>query len=404
MRRPEWDHHNIRKNRIMQILKKINRYGLTIVFLLFIASMGVWNLPEAKEAVQNSTEKSWAGISRSLEHYYGEELKGRYRFIEANGLVKRMAFLRTCNDTVRLDNGDLERLSNHFDVQDTADSLILLYESCKELEIPFLCVFAPSKVCQYDTGLSVGVPDEVNPVASQVIEHLKNAGVPVMDLRQLLHEEGLSHEDLFFHTDHHWNLEGAFWGYQKLAERLNAEYGYEIAPFLTDLANFDQINFPKGFLGSYGKRTGKYFGGADDISVILPDFESHLQMEVPERNLVREGDFSQALLDFSQITDARYYDDSHIPYAVYTGDDYNLMRITNEDAVNDKKLLLLKDSFARPVASFLSLGIRQIEAIDLRIEPKISVKEYLKTNRPDTVVVMYSIWALKDYNLIDFGL
>ena len=87
-------------------------------------------------------------------------------------------------------------------------------------------------------------------------------------------------------------------------------------------------------------------------------------------------------MDFSQITDSGYYDEGHIPYAVYTGDDYNLMRITNEDAVNDKKLLLLKDSFARPVASFLSLGIRQIEAIDLRIEPKISVKEYLKeTNR-----------------------
>ena len=75
-----------------------------------------------------------------------------------------------------------------------------------------MCVFAPSKVCQYDTGLPVGVPDEVNPAASQVIEHLKNAGVPVMDLRQLLHEEGLSHEELFFHTDHHWNLEGAFLG------------------------------------------------------------------------------------------------------------------------------------------------------------------------------------------------
>lgn len=127
-------------------------------------------------------------------------------------------------------------------------------------------------------------------------------------------------------------------------------------------------------------------------------------MEVPDRGIVREGDFSQALLDFSQITDAWYYDDSHIPYAVYTGDDYNLMRIINENAENDKKLLLLKDSFVRPVASFLSLGIRQVEAIDLRIEPKISVKEYLNAHKPDTVVFMCSIWALKDYNLIDFGL
>ena len=388
----------------MRIWKMISRYGLTAAFLLFIYGMAVWNLPEAKAAVENSQEKTWAAVSGSMEQYYSEELKGRYRFVEGNGLAKRLAFLRTCNDTVRLDNGDLERLSNHFDWEDTADSLIKLSEYCRKLEIPFLCVFAPSKVCQYDTGLPLGVPDEVNPAANQVIERLENAEVSVLDLRRDLHEEGRSHEELFFHTDHHWNSEGAFWGYQKLTERLNADFGYEIDDTLRERENFCQKDFPEGFLGSYGKRTGKYFGGVDDISVILPDFEVSLRMEVPDRGIVREGDFSQALLDFSQITDAWYYDDSHIPYAVYTGDDYNLMRIINENAENDKKLLLLKDSFVRPVASFLSLGIRQVEAIDLRIEPKISVKEYLNAHKPDTVVFMCSIWALKDYNLIDFGL
>lgn len=388
----------------MRIWKMISRYGLTAAFLLFIYGMAVWNLPEAKAAAENSQEKTWAAVSGSLEQYYSEELKGRYRFVEGNGLAKRLAFLRTCNDTVRLDNGDLERLSNHFDWEDTADSLIKLSEYCRKLEIPFLCVFAPSKVCQYDTGLPLGVPDEVNPAANQVIERLENAEVSVLDLRRNLHEEGRSHEELFFHTDHHWNSEGAFWGYQKLTERLNADFGYEIDDTLRERENFCQKDFPEGFLGSYGKRTGKYFGGVDDISVILPDFEVSLRMEVPDRGIVREGDFSQALLDFSQITDAWYYDDSHIPYAVYTGDDYNLMRIINENAENDKKLLLLKDSFVRPVASFLSLGIRQVEAIDLRIEPKISVKEYLNAHKPDTVVFMCSIWALKDYNLIDFGL
>lgn len=388
----------------MRIWKMISRYGLTAAFLLFIYGMAVWNLPEAKAAAENSQEKTWAAVSGSLEQYYSEELKGRYRFVEGNGLAKRLAFLRTCNDTVRLDNGDLERLSNHFDWEDTADSLIKLSEYCRKLEIPFLCVFAPSKVCQCDTGLPLGVPDEVNPAANQVIERLENAEVSVLDLRRNLHEEGRSHEELFFHTDHHWNSEGAFWGYQKLTERLNADFGYEIDDTLRERENFRQKDFPEGFLGSYGKRTGKYFGGVDDISVILPDFEVSLRMEVPDRGIVREGDFSQALLDFSQITDAWYYDDSHIPYAVYTGDDYNLMRIINENAENDKKLLLLKDSFVRPVASFLSLGIRQVEAIDLRIEPKISVKEYLNAHKPDTVVFMCSIWALKDYNLIDFGL
>ena len=129
-----------------------------------------------------------------------------------------------------------------------------------------------------------------------------------------------------------------------------------------------------------------------------------MKMEAPDRGIVREGSFSQAILDWSQIEDSWYYDEGHIPYAVYTGDDYNLLYHTNEEAEEDKKILFLKDSFVRPVASFLNLGVRRVEAIDLRIELKISVKEYLEENRPDTVIFMCSIWALKDYNLIDFGL
>jgi hypothetical protein len=393
------------------LLEKINRLGLTAAFLASVAFMAVWNLPGAGRAAIKAMEqeeagnrKLWAGIPGALDSYYSESIKGRYRFIEGNGLIKSLAGLRTCNDTVRLDNGCLERLSNEFHIEETIESLTKLNQYCQEQGIPFLCVLAPSKVCRYDPGLPVGVPDQVNPGADQVVAGLREEGVFVMDLREILHEEGLSHEEMFFHTDHHWTSEGAFWGYQKLVERLNSDYGYSIDKSLTDRDNFCEKDFPEAFLGSYGKRTGKYFGGVDDISVILPDFPTNLQTEVPDRGLVREGDFSQAILDWSQIEDSWYYDDSHIPYAVYTGDDYNLIRHTNQTAGEDKTVLFLKDSFVRPVESFLSLGVRQVEAIDLRIEPRISVKDYVAENRPDMVIFMCSIWALKDYNLIDFGL
>lgn len=384
------------------LLEKINRLGLTAAFLAFMAFMALWNLPGAGQTVESRV--LWSEIPGALDSYYSEGIKGRYWFIEENGLVKRLAGLRTCNDTVRLDNGSLERLSNEFRIEETIESLTKLNQYCQDLEIPFLCVLAPSKVCKYAPGLPAGVPDQVNPGADQVVAGLRKEGVSVMDLREILHEEGISHQEMFFHTDHHWTSEGAFWGYQKLAERLNASYGFSIDESLTDRSNFCQKDFPESFLGSYGKRTGKYFGGVDDISVIMPDFPTNLRMEVPDKGLVREGDFSRSILDWSQIEDSWYYDDSHIPYAVYTGDDYNLIRHTNETAGEDKTVLFLKDSFVRPVESFLNLGVRQVEAIDLRIEPRISVRDYVAESRPDVVIFMCSIWALKDYNLIDFGL
>ena len=406
--------------KLFRMVKTGNRHGLTALFLAFIALLGLYNFPaaaktgwkaaaEALEEARNGQPAAgplnvWDRLVAALDGFYLENLRGRYRFIEGNGLAKRLAGLSTCNETVRLENGYLERLDNQFDVEETADSLIALNEYCRDLGIPFLCVLAPSKVCKYDPGLPAGVPDQVNPGADRLIGLLREQGVDVMDMREILHKEGLEHDSLFFRTDHHWTSEAAFWGYQKLADRLNRDYGYHIEERLTDRGNFQSVNFPEKFLGSYGKRTGKYFGGVDDISVIFPDFQTELKLEAPARGIVREGGFSEAVLDWSQIEDSWYYDDSHIPYAVYTGDDYNLLYQTNELAAEDKTVLFLKDSFVRPVASFLNLGIRRVESIDLRIEPKISVKDYLAENRPDTVIFMCSIWALKDYNLTDFGL
>ena len=395
---------------ILGILKWWNRHGLTLLFLGVTAALGLYNFPTAARSVKEALEGErteatvWGQAAGALDSFYTESLKGRYPLIETNGLMKRAAGFSTCNETVRLEDGHLERLSNVFDVEDTAGRLTALNEYCQELGIPFLCVLAPSKVCKYDPGLPVGVPDQVNSGADRLAELLKTQGVDVMDLRDNLHEEGLDHHSLFFRTDHHWTSEGAFWGYQKLVQRLNESYGYAIEESLTDRSRFRSLNFPEEFLGSYGKRTGKYFGGVDDISVLMPDFPTEMKMEAPYRNIVREGDFSQALLDWSQIEDSWYYDEGHIPYAVYTGDDYNLIVHTNENAKEDKSILILKDSFVRPVACFLNLGIRRVEAIDLRIEPKISVKDYLAEHKPDTVIFMCSIWALKDYNLIDFGL
>ncbi len=177
---------------ILGIAKMLNRHGLTALFLAFIALLGLWNLPAAGQTGQEalSPEPSaqedgsrgggfldaWDRLVDALDTFYLEDLRGRYGFIEGNGLVKRLAGFSTCNETVRLANGYLERLDNNFDVEDTAESLTALNEYCRELGIPFLCVLAPSKVCKYDPGLPLGVPDEVNPGADRLVEMLEKTG------------------------------------------------------------------------------------------------------------------------------------------------------------------------------------------------------------------------------------
>ena len=54
-----------------------------------------------------------------------------------------------------------------------------------------------------------------------------------------------------------------------------------------------------------------------------------------------------------------------------------------------KKILIIKDSFSLPVYSFLSLGIKEVRAIDMRLFDE-NVVEYAAAYNPDLVILMYN--------------
>ena len=62
-----------------------------------------------------------------------------------------------------------------------------------------------------------------------------------------------------------------------------------------------------------------------------------------------------------------------------------------------KKVLLIRDSFSDAFIPFASLGMEHLTAIDLRHYTK-SLKEYIKKDKPDTVIILYWIQELnRDY-------
>ncbi|MEL7657239.1 MAG: hypothetical protein AAGU75_15185, partial [Bacillota bacterium] len=85
-------------------------------------------------------------------------------------------------------------------------------------------------------------------------------------------------------------------------------------------------------------------------------------------------------------------------YAVYHGDNAELEFINHN--VKRGKLLIVKDSFGLPVYSFLSLGVHEVRALDVRLF-KDSVAEYAKKYNPDIVVILYNADCLGG-NMFDF--
>ncbi|HEX2570504.1 MAG TPA: hypothetical protein VH877_13185 [Polyangia bacterium] len=96
--------------------------------------------------------------------------------------------------------------------------------------IRYLLVLVPNKQTIYPEHL----PDELQPRGArtrldQLTAHLAaHATVPVLDLRDTLHR-AKGADDLYLHSDSHWNNLGAFLGYQALARALAAQ-GIAIKP------------------------------------------------------------------------------------------------------------------------------------------------------------------------------
>ena len=110
---------------------------------------------------------------------------------------------------------------------------------------------------------------------------------------------------------------------------------------------------------------------------------------------VFRGSFEDAVLDKAYLENK---DITTNRYAVYHGDNRELIFTNNK--VKGGKVLIIKDSFGIPVYSFMSLGVHEVRALDLRLFNE-DLLEYAKQYKPDIVIVMYNVDCFKD-EMFDF--
>lgn len=314
-----------------------------------------------------------------------ENAVGNYTgYTEYNGIMKLSdgyltSFLAEASDE------NLDTLS---------DKVIGLKKFCEENGEDFLYVQPPFKVSEYqDTDIS-GSVDFSNQNADAFLSKLKTDGTDVKDLRQDIADAGYNNHKLFYRTDHHWLSTTGIWAAKKIFERLNTNYGYGIDTSLADSDRFNYKVYKNYFLGSQGKKVTLAETTPDDFTYYYPKYDTDFHFEVPARGVDADGDY-QIIYDTSQLGDADYYGKN--PYAAFNYGDQPLIKITNRNSTVDKKILFIHDSFGDCVLSNLALGVRYVDSIDLRYFNG-SLKTYIRENKPDIVIVMYSAGA---YNSVE---
>lgn len=328
----------------------------------------------------------------SVEQTVNEKIRYREDFIELHGLTQKLMAKDVIYDynygsIYRTSYGQITATVNWAEVEADLEGIRLLKTELEAVGLGLLYIQAPFKLPEHEQQLPPHIKEYANDNANRFLSGLEASGINYYDLRQEFFSSGMTQNQLFYDTDHHWTIEAALYSTGLIAGHLNDAYGFGIDTELADPEKYAFETYEDFFLGAMGRRVGKLYSGLDNFTVVTPKFET--QYTVIEKDIepavILQGSFEEAVLVDSYLDPLAPVDTNR--YAAYHGDHAELI-LTNH--LEEKgRILMVKDSFGLPVYSFLSLGVNEIRALDVRFY-KGSIAEYAKSYQPDLVIILYN--------------
>lgn len=207
-----------------------------------------------------------------------------------------------------------------------------------------------------ETVLSGYLPDGAPPSAENEVfkryhrraESLKEkeALVPLKEELKKAQKEGAG--ELYYRTDHHWTMDGAFVGYTVWADTMG------IAP--KQKAEFTKKKLKEDFYGTVAARVNTEVH-PDTLLAFVPEFPVRYQVEYQDVEALSDSLYVPEMLNGPE------------PYAVYLKGNQAFTRIRtegSEDVMQKRKLLVVKDSFGNSLVPFLVNHYSETLVVDLR--------------------------------------
>lgn len=183
--------------------------------------------------------------------------------------------------------------------------------------------------------------------------------------RELLEEEEWN-TSVYFRTDHHWTLPGAYQGYAAYMKAQNRE-PREYASFEPELVSEE----------FYGTLYSKVLDQSMKADVMYAASQVGDVKSVICDGKERAGIYVKKKLDTKD------------KYAYFFGGNYGELRVQMETE-SDRKLLVFKDSFANSMIPFLLNDYREVIMIDLRYYRQ-SVAKLLEEEDDAEILVLYEM-------------
>lgn len=177
--------------------------------------------------------------------------------------------------------------------------------------------------------------------------------------------------DLYYKTDHHWTTFGAYLGYVAYMNYLGIEDLKR--PTFEKITDEFYGTFYSKLIDNSLERESMYKLKDDETEYIMKDVATNTVMDtIYEEKWLNEKD----------------------KYSYFLGQNKALLEIQNNSMDNNKKILIVKDSYGNSMIPFIAQEYEHVYVIDPRLY-RLDVSDYVKENEIEEVLLVYNVKTIE---------
>ena len=365
---------------------------MTFLFLGFLGVLSLLSIVTPQKAFSDSENRYFqkkpefsvksllnGSYGEKYEQYLSDQFPGRNVWIGMKVTTERLALQEDVNGVYfgkdgylieKFDTEDLEGEQLNKNIGKLAAFMGAAEKSLGKDHVRVMLVPSASQIITERLPF-LAAPYDQGRVIEMLCRSLKEAGgsretvLPAEEYLKRYREEAL-----YYRTDHHWTARGAYLGYRLWAESVG------LTPWTEEMFDIQTVN--SEFHGTvYSKLNVPW--RYDTIEVWQPKEEKDYRVSF-------DGE-------------PKEYDSLYFPgalegkdkYAVYLDGNHAITKIENRSITGDqkeKKLLMIKDSYAHSFAVFAANHFGTVYMADLRYL-NLNLKEWMEEQEITDVLVLY---------------
>lgn len=185
-------------------------------------------------------------------------------------------------------------------------------------------------------------------------------------------------EYIYYKTDHHWTTKGAYYAYRDFCSKVG------LKPYDSEYFNIEKVT--DEFYGTLYSKV--------NYSGLKPDY---IETYTYKKELKYDVEYMDTETSSSSLYETKHLD-SKDKYSVFLDGNHALTKISTS-APNNKKILILKDSYAHCFVPFLTAHYSEIHMVDLRYF-NMNVNDYITQFNIDEVLMLYNISSFSQENAL----